>query len=1401
MRILLRDLTPGQAYSLQLRAVAEDNVSEWSRVFELVTSVDNTPPDAPEWVDVDPFVVNGDTFVAIWEPISPMEDQNRDFSHYEIAFTNGFVTATSVSFDTTYVLTYDLNKTLFVTPQASVSARVRSVDRAGNASAWSGWESATNPAPAPVDSISVIPSYDGVQIQWQNTPPDDLLYYSLQSSTVSDSSGFLTVYEGTVANFVDLTNDFDLEHWYRVSVIDKFYSASTFVVSGAVKPKPLGGSDGDPPSGSPTPVVSSGIGSLFTRWTPILNADPVVYEIYVSDSDEELYDAANLYGTTTGTSMVITALPSGAPLQPDINYYVLIIATDADTDADNSVVAAPGFGSIRLVDEDDISAEYVYAGNINVGQLTGGILNADITLSSAIKTATDGARVEMDAYGIRVYDSEGTPTTTLLAAGESVFRGEVDARTAIVREGLEIRSTNNELSTGAVLRMASGVTAPKASPTVSDINVLRMFEGVASNNAIGENEARDKFIVAVGNKARFHDKTQSGGEYAFDSEVDISHIVHGITELNGALYGVRKTSSSIGVVYKLTEETIFSDDFDNLANWSTASGLAGISGGKVILSAPFFSDNTSSIVRNIDFRNCAIISSAPILSDYSTATNVSWKFEGTTSSDVVSMTLKAGVLTCRAGINTFNTLYPNATRWMIKAVRNTYSFYVYVDGAWVTLYGVSATLSGMNNATCQAILNQPAGVDAYLNANYTFASGKSNWTSDGTWSVSSGDALIKADKHLESNPFPVIAGRSYYSEARVVPNTSFNAVIQRIFWLDSSGNQIGGSVLLDQQGGPNGSPLILSGIATAPAGAVNAKIRIQFGFGGDSNRVEYAYTRDNIISVANVYIDKFEHLDDVRVSNNISMELFHNHHICSYDNKLYVVWNGPSSFNWSMREMDPRSLSFVGSTIVGPGPASLSTPQSALWIGEANWVAPRIVIAYEESTQVFDMSGSFIHSIPGVARVYNGDDTIPGFLANNSPSTLNILRDSMDYPSGTWNVGFTWAAIGKETSLSVSSAYEYKRRRGLQVDASTFPHVDVTNANVYINRGSGFKFQGQTPNGLNRLLITSLIDGDEPPDITDFGDSEPSSFRSANDELIISAGGVISLGAGATVLTPDGIINSSRLKLAYDTAASTSSDAYGALAVGPTSSAHLRLGKSGIVAMAGDTTPAILNLNTSYTTQMNTIVGNRLVLHDTTDATTNAGNVPALRIGDIEATHLRIDGNEIIAMASDSTTGTLMLNNETGAQVNMYNLNVIGNHIGDSRFNGNIDAPNIPTGGTANVNWNSSNGRIRVIPSSRKFKRDIEDLDIDTAAVLRLEPKRYILLAQDEDDADTPEIGFIAEEARDIGLAEWLTYDAEGALHGFDYMKWVVALQAVCQEQQVRIQTLEDALDLMRTDR
>lgn len=128
---------------------------------------------------------------------------------------------------------------------------------------------------------------------------------------------------------------------------------------------------------------------------------------------------------------------------------------------------------------------------------------------------------------------------------------------------------------------------------------------------------------------------------------------------------------------------------------------------------------------------------------------------------------------------------------------------------------------------------------------------------------------------------------------------------------------------------------------------------------------------------------------------------------------------------------------------------------------------------------------------------------------------------------------------------------------------------------------------------------------------------------------------------------------------------------------------------------------------------------------------------------------------------------------------------------GTVAVSGQIDAPNMTNGSGPNVTYNAGNGRLRVVGSSRRFKDNIRDADdLDVEAILALTPRQY----ERNDFEESPEfheIGFIAEEADDLGLSDWVFRDSEGEIFSFDYSRWVVALQHVVRYLNDRVTALE----------
>lgn len=101
-------------------------------------------------------------------------------------------------------------------------------------------------------------------------------------------------------------------------------------------------------------------------------------------------------------------------------------------------------------------------------------------------------------------------------------------------------------------------------------------------------------------------------------------------------------------------------------------------------------------------------------------------------------------------------------------------------------------------------------------------------------------------------------------------------------------------------------------------------------------------------------------------------------------------------------------------------------------------------------------------------------------------------------------------------------------------------------------------------------------------------------------------------------------------------------------------------------------------------------------------------------------------------------------------------------------------------------------GRVYRSTSSRRYKQDERPADIDVSKVLALEPRVFRSRdeVEDEGDAAPTHVGFIAEEAADLGLDLWVSRDEAGDPESFAYPLWGVAQQAVIQAQQAQIDAL-----------
>lgn len=124
------------------------------------------------------------------------------------------------------------------------------------------------------------------------------------------------------------------------------------------------------------------------------------------------------------------------------------------------------------------------------------------------------------------------------------------------------------------------------------------------------------------------------------------------------------------------------------------------------------------------------------------------------------------------------------------------------------------------------------------------------------------------------------------------------------------------------------------------------------------------------------------------------------------------------------------------------------------------------------------------------------------------------------------------------------------------------------------------------------------------------------------------------------------------------------------------------------------------------------------------------------------------------------------------------------------------DSPRSTAQPTANV-YMTAGGQLQIMTSTEAAKTNIRLAAIDVDAALQLEPKVYQSLCE-ADDPDADIFGFSAQQARSLGLDEWVVYEADGeTVQGFSYTGWVVALQATNRRQQEQIDALTRRFDAL----
>jgi hypothetical protein len=134
--------------------------------------------------------------------------------------------------------------------------------------------------------------------------------------------------------------------------------------------------------------------------------------------------------------------------------------------------------------------------------------------------------------------------------------------------------------------------------------------------------------------------------------------------------------------------------------------------------------------------------------------------------------------------------------------------------------------------------------------------------------------------------------------------------------------------------------------------------------------------------------------------------------------------------------------------------------------------------------------------------------------------------------------------------------------------------------------------------------------------------------------------------------------------------------------------------------------------------------------------------------------------------------------------------------LGNGNVGIGIDNPSVPLdvngiikarlrniGDDKNVQYNATTGEIGYDNSSRRDKRNITPLKEDFGKIMQLQPRKYTRPNKPENW----EIGYIAEEAKSLGLDHLVFYDEDNNPDGINYRKLCLYLVEIVREHESKL--------------
>lgn len=185
MRMLLRDLSPGTQYHLQLRTTSDSASSEWSRKFTILTATDTLEPAAPTGLTI---VFSGPEAFLSWNPVTTNADGSAitDLASYQVTVRSpdgagAFVK--NVGLSTNMQFSLDTNRKTFGNPKGRLQFDIVALDQIGNPSTVATSGIATSTPLPNVTGLTSEALTSAVSLKWSPVTHNALAGYKVYQGT------------------------------------------------------------------------------------------------------------------------------------------------------------------------------------------------------------------------------------------------------------------------------------------------------------------------------------------------------------------------------------------------------------------------------------------------------------------------------------------------------------------------------------------------------------------------------------------------------------------------------------------------------------------------------------------------------------------------------------------------------------------------------------------------------------------------------------------------------------------------------------------------------------------------------------------------------------------------------------------------------------------------------------------------------------------------------------------------------------------------------------------------------------------------------------------------------------------------------------------------------------------